>query len=43
MVRTLQQLAASGQVDPGWPARAAELYALDDVTAGKSGSVGGDA
>ncbi len=32
VVRTLQQLAASGQVDPSWPARAAELYALDDVT-----------
>ena len=43
VVRTLQQLAASGQVDPTWPARAAELYRLDDVTAGKSGSTGGDA
>ena len=43
VVRTLQQLAASGQVDPSWPARAAELYRLDDVTAGKSGSTGGDA
>jgi pyruvate dehydrogenase E1 component len=43
VVRTLQQLAASGQVDPSWPARAAELYALDDVTAGKSGFAGGDA
>jgi pyruvate dehydrogenase E1 component len=42
-VRTLQQLAASGQVDPSWPARAAEQYRIWDVTAGASGSVGGDA
>jgi pyruvate dehydrogenase E1 component len=41
-VRTLQQLADTGQVDPGWPARAAELYRLGDVTAGRSGAVGGD-
>ena len=43
VVRTLQQLAASGEVDPSWPARAAEQYRLKDVTAGSSGSVGGDA
>lgn len=43
VVRTLQQLADSGQVDPSWPARAAEQYRLLDVTAGSSGSVGGDA
>ena len=42
-VRTLQLLAASGQVDPSWPARAAEQYRLLDVTAGASGTVGGDA
>jgi pyruvate dehydrogenase E1 component len=41
-VRTLQELADAGEVDPDWPARAAELYRLDDVTAGKSGAVGGD-
>jgi pyruvate dehydrogenase E1 component len=41
-VRTLQQLADAGEVDPEWPARATELYRLDDVTAGKSGAVGGD-
>ena len=43
VVRTLQQLAAAGQVDPTWAARAAEQYRLHDVTAGQSGSVGGDA
>ncbi|CAL8977812.1 Pyruvate dehydrogenase E1 component [Propionicimonas sp. T2.31MG-18] len=43
VVRTLQQLAASGQVDPSWPARAAEQYRIDDVSAGASGSAGGDA
>lgn len=42
-VRTLQELADSGEVDPAWPARAAALYQLDDVSAGRSGSVGGDA
>jgi pyruvate dehydrogenase E1 component len=42
VVRTLQQLADDGQVDRSWPARAAELYRLDDVTAGNSGAVGGD-
>ena len=42
-VRTLQQLAAAGEVDASWPARAAEQYRLLDVTAGSSGSVGGDA
>ncbi|MDQ7992548.1 MAG: pyruvate dehydrogenase (acetyl-transferring), homodimeric type, partial [Propionicimonas sp.] len=43
VVRTLQQLARRGEVDPAWPARAAELYRLDDITAGRSGAVGGDA
>ena len=43
VVRTLQQLAARGEVDLMWPARAAEQYRLLDVNAGTSGSVGGDA
>jgi pyruvate dehydrogenase E1 component len=43
VVRTLQQLASSGEVDPGAAAHAAQLYRLDDVTAGRSGAVGGDA
>lgn len=42
-VRTLQLLAKRGEVDPTWPAKAAQLYRLDDVTAGNSGSTGGDA
>ena len=41
-VRTLQQLAADGEVDPAWPLKAAQMYRLDDVTAGSSGAVGGD-
>jgi pyruvate dehydrogenase E1 component len=43
VVRTLQELAAAGEVDPAWPAQAAEKYRLLDVTAGASGTVGGDA
>jgi len=43
VVRTLQQLAKRGEVDPTWPGKAAELYRLDDITAGRSGAVGGDA
>lgn len=42
-VRTLQLLARRGEVDPSWPGRAAEKYRIHDVTAGTSGSVGGDA
>ena len=42
-VRALQVLAKNGEVDPSWPGRAAELYRLNDVTAGTSGTVGGDA
>ncbi len=43
VVRTLQQLAKRGEVDPSWPAQAAERYRLLDITAGRSGAVGGDA
>ena len=43
VVRTLQMLADAGEVDPAWPAQAAEKYRLLDVTAGASGEVGGDA
>ncbi|MEA5119519.1 MAG: pyruvate dehydrogenase (acetyl-transferring), homodimeric type [Propionicimonas sp.] len=42
VVRTLQQLARRGEVDPSWPAQAAERYRLLDITAGNSGAVGGD-
>ena len=42
-VRTLQMLAASGQIDPALPGQAAERYQILDVTAGASGAVGGDA
>ena len=42
-VRTLQMLAASGQIDPALPSQAAERYQILDVTAGSSGAVGGDA
>ncbi|MDN5791419.1 MAG: hypothetical protein L0H25_11195, partial [Micrococcales bacterium] len=41
-VRTLQLLAKDGRIDPGFPAKAADKYRLDDVTAGTSGTVGGD-
>lgn len=41
-VRTLQQLADAGEVDSSWPIKAAQLYRIDDVTAGSSGAVGGD-
>nr|WP_223159031.1 pyruvate dehydrogenase (acetyl-transferring), homodimeric type [Microcella alkalica] len=43
VVRTLQQLARRGQVDPSVVARAIEHYRLHDVTAGTTGSAGGEA
>ena len=43
VVRTLQQLAKRGEIDPSLPAQAAERYRLLDINAGSSGSVGGDA
>ena len=42
-VRTLQVLAARGEMQPGDPKRAAELYRLHDVAAGRSANAGGDA
>jgi pyruvate dehydrogenase E1 component len=42
VVRTLQMLVKQGQLDPSYPARAAEMYRINDVTAGQSGTVGGD-
>ncbi|HSN43189.1 MAG TPA: pyruvate dehydrogenase (acetyl-transferring), homodimeric type [Propionibacteriaceae bacterium] len=42
-VRTLQALAARGEVPAEWAGQAAEKYRLLDVRAGSSGSVGGDA
>jgi len=43
VVRTLQALAARGEVDASAPGQAAEKYRLLDVTAGASGNAGGDA
>ena len=42
VVRTLQQLARRGEVDPSAVAQAIEKYQLHDVTAGTSGSAGGE-
>jgi len=41
-VRVLQQLALQGKVAADVPAQAIERYRLYDVTAGTSGSTGGD-
>jgi pyruvate dehydrogenase E1 component len=43
VVRTLQALAARGEVDVAVPREAAEKYQLLDVRAGTSGNEGGDA
>jgi pyruvate dehydrogenase E1 component len=43
VVRVLQQLAARGEVSAGLAAQAIEKYKLHDVTAGTSGTAGGDA
>jgi pyruvate dehydrogenase E1 component len=43
VTKVLQQLAARGEVDPSLPAQAIEKYRLLDVTAGTTGSSGGDA
>jgi pyruvate dehydrogenase E1 component, homodimeric type len=42
VVRTLELLAARGQVDPALPAQAIEKYRLHDVTAGTTGTAGGE-
>lgn len=42
VVRTLQALAARGEVDADAPRQAAERYQLHDVNAGTSGAAGGD-
>jgi pyruvate dehydrogenase E1 component len=42
-VRALQVLASRGDIDPEVPVRAAARYRLDDVTAGTTGTAGGDA
>jgi pyruvate dehydrogenase E1 component len=41
-VRALQLLAKEGKVDADVPAKAADRYRLDDVTAGTSGNAGGE-
>lgn len=43
VVRVLEQLVARGQLDAAIPAQAIERYRLMDVSAGTSGSAGGDA
>ena len=43
VVRTLQVLAAKGEVDASAPKQAADKYRLLDVNAGASGNAGGDA
>lgn len=43
VVRVLQQLAAQGTIDRALLAQAIKKYELHDVTAGTSGSAGGDA
>ena len=42
-VKALQMLADRGELDPDVPRQAAEKYRLLDVTAGTSGTTGGDA
>jgi pyruvate dehydrogenase E1 component len=42
VVRTLESLVARGQLDPSVPQRAIEKYKLHDVTAGTTGSAGGE-
>jgi pyruvate dehydrogenase E1 component len=42
VVRLLEELVARGEVDAGAPAAAIEKYKLHDVTAGTSGSAGGE-
>ena len=42
VVRTLQLLADRGEVDRGAPVEAAAKYRLSEVTAGPSGTAGGD-
>uniref|UniRef100_UPI0036DDEF98 pyruvate dehydrogenase (acetyl-transferring), homodimeric type n=1 Tax=Lysobacter korlensis TaxID=553636 RepID=UPI0036DDEF98 len=41
-VRALEQLVQRGQMDPSVPAQAIERYRLHDVTAGTTGSAGGE-
>jgi pyruvate dehydrogenase E1 component len=42
VVRTLESLVARGQLDPSVPQQAIERYRLHDVTAGTTGSAGGE-
>jgi pyruvate dehydrogenase E1 component len=42
VVRTLELLAARGQVDPAAPQRAIDRYRLHDVNAGTTGTAGGE-
>jgi pyruvate dehydrogenase E1 component len=42
VVRTLQQLAARGEVDASLPQQAIDRYRLHDVNAGNTGNAGGE-
>ncbi len=42
VARVLQSLARAGEIDPGAPGQAIARYRLHDVTAGTSGSAGGE-
>jgi pyruvate dehydrogenase E1 component len=42
VVRTLESLVARGQVDPSVPQQAIDKYRLHDVSAGNTGSTGGE-
>ncbi|PJJ63302.1 pyruvate dehydrogenase (acetyl-transferring), homodimeric type [Compostimonas suwonensis] len=42
VVRTLEMLVARGELDPSIPAQAIERYRLYDVTAGTTGTAGGE-
>ena len=42
VVRTLQALARRGEIDAGAVSRVIEMYQLHDVSAGTSGSAGGE-
>jgi pyruvate dehydrogenase E1 component len=42
VVRTLEALVARGEIDPGVPQQAIDRYRLHDVTAGTTGSAGGE-
>jgi pyruvate dehydrogenase E1 component len=42
VVRTLESLVSQGKLHPGIPQKAIERYRLHDVTAGTTGTAGGE-